>query len=84
MSAMLSAPAAIPATRLITFAPGPARVRRIRDLQPVADQPRKTHGLGQRDHLDQPRVRHQVRVVELDIDHADSMRRFHLADAPRT
>lgn len=48
------------------------------------EQPRQNHRLGQRDHLNQPRIREQIRIVELDIDHADSVRRLHLADAPQT
>jgi len=63
MSSMLSAPAIIPAARQRTFRPGvhPAPVA---DPDMLVHQGSQARPLRQGHHRDQPRLRHEIRVIK--------------------
>ena len=60
---MLSAPAAIPATRQLTFRPA-FTPRRAADPHMLVGQPRQPAALRQGHHRDQAGPRHEIRVIK--------------------
>jgi hypothetical protein len=81
MSPMLSAPAAIPATRQPAFrsalTPGPAR-----DLDVLADQGHLAGPFGQRHQWDQPGPRNEIPVIKRRLHPRRAMEQSHLTGAP--
>ena len=77
---MLSAPATIPATSEATFNPAlaPLSPGTLRCSPANARQARR---VGQRQHRDQPRRRHQIRVIEHRSRRRARVREFHPRDA---